>query len=168
MKKLGPFFNTHRMVQEYLNKYYLPAIEKRKILLDKEKKIAKEFVEWKEKILYSWNKVKVVNIESNGFIKTVHVGESLAVSADIDLGNLTPDDVNVQLYFGPVEKLSEPHNFSTVNMVPSDKNSKPGVYKFTGSINCTKSGQAGYTIRILPKNNMMINPFELGVVYWAE
>jgi len=168
MKSLGPFFNTHRMVQEYLNQYYMPAIEKRKLLLDKEKKAAKELVSWKERIISEWNKVKVLNVESNGFIKTVHVGENLNVNTEIELGSLTPDDVEVQIYYGPVEKVNEPHNYSTENMVAQKKNSKPGVYKYSGSIQCTKSGQAGYTIRILPKNKMLINPFELGVVYWAE
>jgi glycogen phosphorylase len=168
MKKLGPYFNTHRMVQEYLTNYYIPAIEKRKQLLDKEKSVASSLVEWKERIIQSWSEVKVLNIESNGFIMTVGVGENLQVSANIDLGNLTPEDVEVQLYFGPVEKISEPQNFSTSNMKPQGKNSKPNIHKYVGTINCLKTGQAGYTIRILPKNKMLINPFELGVVYWAE
>jgi glycogen phosphorylase len=168
MKKLGPYFNTHRMVQEYLNQYYIPAIEKRKLLLDKEKNVARELVEWKEKVINNWNRVKVLNIESNGFIQTVRVGENLSIGAEIDLGNLTPDDVEVQLYYGQVEMLSDLQNFSTVNMAAETKNSRPGVYKYSGSIQCMRSGQAGYTIRVLPKNSMLVNPFELGVVYWAE
>jgi glycogen phosphorylase len=168
MKKLGPYFNTHRMVQEYLNQYYIPAIEKRKLLLDKEKNVARELVEWKEKVINNWNRVKVLNIESNGFIQTVRVGENLSIGAEIDLGNLTPEDVEVQLYYGQVEMLSDLQNFSTVNMAAETKNSRPGVYKYSGSIQCMRSGQAGYTIRVLPKNSMLVNPFELGVVYWAE
>jgi glycogen phosphorylase len=167
MKKLGPFFNTHRMVQEYLNKYYLPAFEKRELLLDKKMNTAKDLVEWKERVLNGWKNVKVLNIDSNGFIRTLRVGENLLIDADIALGSLTPDDVEVQLYFGPVEKLAEPHNFDTVSMVPG-KALREGIYKFSGSINCTRSGQSGFTIRILPKNKLLINHFELGVVYWAE
>jgi glycogen phosphorylase len=168
MKKLGPFFNTHRMVQEYLNKYYIPAIEKREILTDKMKHTAGDLVLWKDKVRNGWGSVRVENFESDGFVRTLRVGENLAVTADIHLGDLTPDDVEVQLYYGPVEKLSEPQNFSTVDMEPQKKNSKPGMYKYSGSISCTMSGQSGYTIRILPKHEMLINPFELGVVYWAE
>jgi glycogen phosphorylase len=167
MKKLGPYFNTHRMVQEYLNNYYLPSMEKRSVLLDKEKHKAKDLVEWKERVVNAWGKVKVVNVESNGFILTMRVGENLLISADIDLGNLSPADVEVQLYFGPVEKLNEPQNFGTVNMLPG-KEVKGSIYKYSGSISCMRSGQSGYTIRILPKHDLLINPFELGVVYWAE
>jgi glycogen phosphorylase len=168
MKKLGPVFNTHRMVQEYLTRYYIPALEKRQLLVDKEKNTAQNLVSWKEKVTQEWKNIKVVNILSEGFMKTMHVGENLLVKAEISLGNLTPDDVEVQLYYGPVEKISEPQNFSTVNMKPVTKKTANGNFEYTGSITCSKSGQAGYTIRILPRHEMLISPFELGVVYWAE
>jgi hypothetical protein len=29
------------------------------------------------------------------------------------------------------------------------------------------SGQQGFTIRVIPKNPLLISPFEVGVVYWA-
>ena len=167
MKKLGPFFNTHRMVREYFEKYYAPSYEKRIILLEKEGNIVKELANWKEKIKQNWSQIKVINMHTNGSPKQVFVGEDFPVKAEIDLGQLTPGDVEVQLYYGPVDKQDDPNYNSTVVMNSSSKKSN-GFYLYSGNIVSQSSGQKGFTIRILPKHKLLINPFELGVVYWAD
>ena len=53
-------------------------------------------------------------------------------------------------------------------MKPNGKNSDNGVVHYKGNIVTKHSGQQGYTIRILPKNPLLVSPFEVGVVYWAE
>ena len=100
-------------------------------------------------------------------MKQIFVGEDFPVKAEIELGALTPDDVEVQLYYGPIDKQDDPNFSSTVIMNSATKKSN-GYYQFTGNIVSQSSGQKGFTIRILPKHRLLINPFELGVVYWAN
>ncbi len=169
MKKLGPFFNTHRMVQEYFEKYYSQSYEKRILLMEKKWNKGKELTEWKEKVKSNWNNIKVLNIETNGSSgKQLLVGEEFPVKAEIDLGSLAPDDVDVQIYYGPLEENGNPQNNSTVIMNVDSRKSKNGFYKYIGQVPCARSGHQGYTIRILPKNPLLIHPFELDVVYWAS
>jgi starch phosphorylase len=165
MKKLGPYFNTHRMVREYFEKYYASAYERRIMLL--EKGSVKELADWKEKVRQNWSQVKVINTATNGNMKQIFVGEDFPVKAEIELGVLTPDDVEVQLYYGPIDKQDDPNFSSTVIMNSASKKSN-GRYQYTGNIISQSSGQKGFTIRILPSHRLMINPFELGVVYWAN
>ncbi len=167
MKKLGPFFNTHRMVREYFEKYYTLSCEKRKMLFEREGNAVKELADWKEKVRYNWSQVKVINTLTNGTTKQVFVGEDFPVKAEIELGNLTPDDVEVQLYYGPMDKQDDPNYSSTVVMETNSKKDN-GLYIYSGNIVSQNSGQKGFTIRILPKHKLLINPFELGVVYWAN
>ncbi len=167
MKKLGPFFNTHRMVQEYFEKYYSKSFEKRTLLKERKWHLAKELTAWKGNILQNWNSVKLVNTDLNGAAsRQLFVGEELPVKAEIDLGSLTPEDVEVQIYFGPLEN-NNPQNNATVVMSPESRKSKNGFYRYSGNVKCSRSGQQGYTIRIVPKHALMIHPFELDVVYWA-
>ncbi len=168
MKKLGPFFNTHRMVQEYFQKYYSKSYEKKILLMEKKWNKGKELTEWKENVLSNWSKVKVLNYETDGNSSHLLVGEEFPVKAEIDLGSLTPDDVEVQIYYGPLEGENNPQNNSTVVMYPDSRKSKNGYSKYTGSVICTRSGQQGFTIRILPKHILLTHPFELGVIYWAS
>jgi starch phosphorylase len=167
MKKLGPFFNTHRMIQEYFEKYYAPSFEKRILLLDKDGDTVKKLAAWKQNVINNWQQIRIVNVTSNGIAKQIYVGEDFPVRAEIDLGSLTPDDVEVQIYYGPFDKKDDPYNSSSVVMKTDEKNQND-FYSYSGSIVSQNSGHKGFTIRILPKNDLLINPFELGVVYWAN
>ena len=168
MKKLGPVFNTHRMVQEYFDKYYKPSFELRKQLSQSEWRKCKELTAWKAKVIENWSSIKVVSVETNDNSKHIFVGQSLPVEAEIDLGGLTHEDVEVQIYYGPMENNDNPHYNLTEIMNVDQKKTKSGLSKYTGSIVCKESGHQGYTIRILPKNDLLIHPFELDVVYWAN
>jgi glycogen phosphorylase len=169
MKKLGPFFNTHRMVEEYFAKYYSPSFEKRIVLLKQNGAVVKELASWKEVVKKNWSQVKILDVHVNGNPKQIFVGENFPVKAEIYLGNLKPDDVEVQLYYGPVDKQDDP-NFSSTVVMNNDKSNEANDsrYLYSGDIISQNSGQKGFTIRILPKNSLLINPFELGVVYWAN
>jgi glycogen phosphorylase len=167
MKKLGPKFNTHRMVEEYFANYYLPSFQKRILLKGKKWEKAKELSLWENNLNSNWSNINVVNVEADGQSKQYKVGENFPVKAEIRLGNLTPNDVEVQIYYGPYEKQDNPQFNSNVVMNVENKKSNDGIYKFVGYVKCRESGQIGYTIRILPKNSLLIHPFELGLVYWA-
>ena len=168
MKKLGPFFNTHRMVQEYFEKFYLQAYEKRRELQKDKWKKAIELADWKDKVIQKWSQIKINKVLNGKSNKSIYVGEEFPVEAEINLGELTSDDVEVQLYFGPVEKQDNPESNSTVVMSPSDSKMTNGVIIYKGDIVTGHSGQQGFTIRIVPKNPMLTNPFDVGVVYWAD
>lgn len=168
MKKLGPFFNTHRMVQQYFNQYYSKSFSKRVQLMDDKWAQAKKLTSWKEKIKSNWGSIKVIKSDTNGRSKQLFVGQELTINAEIDLGKLTPDDVEVQIYYGQIENENNPQYNSTVVMNADFQEAKNGLYKYSGIINCVESGHQGYTIRILPKCAMLIHPFELDVVYWAN
>jgi starch phosphorylase len=129
---------------------------------------AKKLTSWKEKIKSNWGSIKVIKSDTNGRSKQLFVGQELTINAEIDLGKLTPDDVEVQIYYGQIENENNPQYNSTVVMNADFQEAKNGLYKYSGIINCVESGHQGYTIRILPKCAMLIHPFELDVVYWAN
>jgi starch phosphorylase len=41
-------------------------------------------------------------------------------------------------------------------------------HQYQGEVDCKDTGQFGYTLRILPKHKLLINPFELGLIKWAK
>jgi starch phosphorylase len=169
MLELGSFFNTGRMVREYLEKYYIPSFKKRQVLMDKDWAVAKEIAAWKAKVESNWNQIRIDNVNTSKNEKEIFVGAVYSVDADIHLGDLSPEDVEVQLYYGYFEKQDDPGNNKTeVMKLQSKKSNGSQVYKFTGGIKCMESGLQGFTIRILPKHDLMINPFELGKVFWAK
>jgi len=167
MKKLGPYFNTHRMVQEYFENYYKAAVEKRQIFAEKKWNNAKELAAWKENMHKNWSSIRMVGLENPDNSKSIFVGEDLAITAELSLGELTPQDVEVQAYYGPVDHQDNPEFNETIVLKSESRKTKDGSYKYTGSITTRRSGQQGFTIRVLPKHPLLINPFEMGLVYWG-
>ncbi len=167
MKKLGPYFNTHRMVQEYFENYYKAAIEKRQIFAEKKWGNAKELAAWKENMHRNWNNIRLVHLVNPDNSKSVFVGKEIAISTELSLGELTPQDVEVQVYYGPVDHQDNPEYNETIVLRSDSQKTKDGIYKYSGSITTRRSGQQGFTIRVLPKHPLLINPFEMGLVYWA-
>ncbi|MBZ0276160.1 MAG: alpha-glucan family phosphorylase, partial [Anaerolineae bacterium] len=101
MRTLAPYFNTHRMVQEYTTTYYIPNFERVKEITQNDLQAGIAFAAWQTRMESVWPQVKVKNVEiSRGQIK---VGTEVEVTAQVDLGQLTPSDVRVQLYYGQLD-----------------------------------------------------------------
>ena len=167
MKTLGPQYTSHRMVNEYAKKFYFTSYEKRMNLMKNNWEKGKEFSKWKSRLYENWNKIKFISIseeEKNGDLK---VGLAYPILAEIELGDLTPNDVDVQIYYGKVDEGIEGTK-SIVAMTHVLKKNKSTKYIYRGEINCKDTGQFGFTLRVLPKHPQLINPFELGLIRWAE
>lgn len=167
MKTLAPIFNTHRMVRQYATKFYLPAHNNRRMLMANNWLEAKNFMTWKNNIVSNWNAIKFIKVESEHHNGEVKIGSSYKISADIDMPNLTPEDVEVQIYYGKVDDQNIAFANSFMEMTCLTKKSTSGKYKYEGVIDCSKTGQFGYTLRILPKHPLLTNKFELGLIKWA-
>ncbi len=167
MRDLGPIFNTNRMVEEYTTKFYLTADKKRNYLKENNWAKAKEFTIWKSNLLKNWNQIKFVDAKVLREDSEIKVDSKYALSAEVYLGELTPDDVEVQIYYGKVDEKEDTTNNYAITMrhVSSDKEKK--THKFEGEIVCKSTGHFGFTFRILPKHELLINPFELSVIHWA-
>lgn len=166
MKKLGPVYSSHRMVEQYSKKFYFASHEKRMTLMKNDWEKGKEFSKWKSRLYDNWNRVKFLSIseeEKNGDLK---VGLKYPILAEVELGDLTPDDVDVQIYYGKVDEGIDGTK-SFVTMTHVIKKTKSSKYIYRGEINCKDTGQFGFTLRLLPKHSLLINQFELGLIRWA-
>jgi glycogen phosphorylase len=167
MKKLAPEFNSNRMVEQYFKKFYNPSIESRKLLTKNNYQQVKILSEWKKKVRNNWSQIKFVNIEYDGSSSEIKVGSEFNVKAEVFLGELTPEDVELQIYFGSIDKQYIAYANSFVSMQIEKNKTKNNTHIYKGSIVTQNSGQYGFTIRILPKNPLLRTPFDLGLINWA-
>ena len=164
MATICPVFNTHRMLEEYSNKFYITAAATWKKITADNYKQAIELSEWKKQIETDWAKIKVNLVEFENH-KKIPVRTKIPVSLDAELGQIHPDTIKVELYFGP---LNSKHEFTstTCSEMKYEGNDDWGNFHFTGEIYCENTGKSGFLIRILPKHELQLNPYQAGKILW--
>ena len=164
MRTLAPVFNTNRMVKEYTEKLYLPAEARGKQLAADGLKRSIELARAKDRLRHRWGGIKIVGVHAsgNGHYK---VGQSMQVEALVDLPDLEPGDINVQLYAGGVNAQGSFEQAQTL-MMKHERQMGPGRHLFVGQITCGTSGRHGYAVRIVPANPDLATAFEPGLITW--
>jgi starch phosphorylase len=165
MGTVCPVFNTNRMVQEYMEKCYAPSADRFERLTQEKLKRAAALADWRRRLAREWNQVRVEQVEASG-ADPMHVGNQLEVNARISLGNLKPDDVEVQLFHGLVDNAGDiPHPAALA--MSHNGTAQGNALSFKGTIPCRASGNYGYAVRVLPKNPDLANSFEPGLICWG-
>jgi starch phosphorylase len=164
MRKLAPVFSTNRMVRDYADMMYVPAFDRGEGLSGEGLKRAVELARQKELLRDRWGGIRIVGVHAsgNGHYK---VGQNMQVEALVDLPELKPDDVQVQLYAGPLNASGSFENAQPMDM-SHVREMGPGRHLFTGTVQCASSGRHGYAIRVVPGGRDLATPFEPGLILW--
>jgi starch phosphorylase len=166
MREHAGVFNTNRMVREYTERGYLPALQRRERLSAEDWQRAKALAAWKARVEQEWAQVRIERVwaeRPDG--QDLEVGDHLQVQAQVQLGGLKPTDVSVQLYYGPLNHAGLIREGASLPMLIAQSKGK-GRYIFAGAILCQTSGQHGYALRIVPQHEDLGSPFEMGLVRW--
>ncbi len=162
---LVPVFNTNRMVEEYLERCYLPANRREAVLTADKFKPAAELAAWRRRLASDWQAVRIDSVEAPTG-QMLRVGEPFPVSVGVHLGGVKPDDVEVQLYYGRTDADGQIVDAKTAALAP-DGTTSGGVVRFAGTVPCKASGQFGFSVRVLPKHAHLPNLFEPGLLMWG-
>ncbi|HEX9017303.1 MAG TPA: alpha-glucan family phosphorylase, partial [Chloroflexota bacterium] len=166
LRRLCPVYNTHRMVMEYTQSMYVPSFDRYRTLGEEGGLKAQELARWKTELRNRWPEVRFVRIDADS-PSEVPVGSQVNVRADVHLGSIRPEDVDVELYQGTVDANLEIRSGMPLPMVLVERNGD-GTYGYSGSIPCATSGLRGYALRVLPKNDDLSNQYEPGLILWAQ
>lgn len=165
IKTVGGNYNTNRMLCDYLNNLYIPQIRTITSSYSNPDNI-NTLVEWEKNIRDNWNNVRIISQGSLDELST-NAGDNTKMACKVYLGNLTPDDVMVELYYG---KFSNTTLFTdgTYQEMKLKDTLDNNIYEYESDLAIDNGGNYGYTFRILPKNDLLINKQDLGLVKWLE
>jgi len=124
---------------------------------------AGELAAWKQRVRGGWNGVRVEHVESSGVGDAPEIGTVMTVRAFVSLGELSPDDVDVQLVHGVIDSEDQLVGASTESLAVGETY-QGGRHRFDGTVTLGRSGAFGYTVRVVPKHASLVSPAELGVV----
>lgn len=153
-------FSSHRMVNDYNSRYYQPIINKQETSIDES--ISKRFIALKE----HWHEISLTNpvIAQNLF--QLHVGDTFTVTAEVHLGSINPEEVAIELYYGPITPKNEVSKSHSITMEHSEPLGD-GKHLYKQEISCIDTGRFGYTTRAVPKERSWRDIMP-GLITWAH
>jgi starch phosphorylase len=162
LQSLGPQVLASRMVRDYVVELYAPAAQSSHALADEGYAAARELAGWISRVREAWPQVSVSHVESSGVADAPELGQRLDVLTRVILGSLSPEDVRVQVAFGPVDENDEIREPTYVDLgghelVDDDRN----VWRYEGSVPLERRGAFGYTVRVLPHHSALSAPLDL-------
>ena len=166
MQTVCPQFSTNRMVADYFNKFYTNASRRYINMTSDDFKKSKELKSWKDNIYSKWSKVSFENTMSEMPSRNLQVGSKFEVKTIVNLGNIAPDSVRVELYHG---KLSMKYEITEPTIVEMKHSSDlgNGRHSFIGSLECVNTGQSGYAIRMYPYHKDLGYKFDMKMIIWS-
>ncbi|MFK4336589.1 starch phosphorylase [Kocuria sp. MT07] len=160
---LGPRVSSRRMLTDYVEQLYVPAsVSGRRAAAD-DGAAARATAHWIERVREAWPRVRVEHVDAQGVHQEPQIGDELGISAYVDLGPLSPEDVTVQVGYGRVSESDHLHERSYAVLAPV-KDLGAGRVQFSGPITIDRSGPFGYTVRVLPRHDELADPAELALV----
>ncbi|MGD9123544.1 MAG: alpha-glucan family phosphorylase, partial [Desulfarculaceae bacterium] len=161
---LCPAFNTHRMLEDYVDMAYLPAAGRYNALSGDGFRLAHDIGAWSRRIRENWSQVKVVEVKSPDRDYLLW-GEDIEVTAKVQLGELKPEDVACDIYFG---LLGADGNFLESYTEPMEAvGDNDGVYEFTGRLTIKHTGRLGLNLRVVPFHPQLGYKYALGLAVWS-
>lgn len=160
-------FSSQRMVKDYCDMFYTPAMENYEKLIANNAETAKALVSQKQRLLENFPRMSIEEPLIEGDLRgDIHVGDSFNVRVKVFLSELKPEEVDVQIYTGNVNVHNEIIASSSHSM-QIVKDLGNGYYIYEHKLVCSNSGRFGLTARITPLGDAWKNSVP-GFICWAR
>ena len=147
-------FCSLRMVRDYETRYYTPAAKRWDSLLADNVAEAQKMAAQIKRLRSLWKNIHIDPPERE-IREPYRVGDSFQVSTHINLAELTPDEVDVELYYGHLKSLEE-LSASHVEPMKVLEDRGNGNYLYGCNLDCDVSGRFGFTVRVTPRGDERI------------
>ena len=160
----GGKYSTARMLVDYTNQYYMPLAKlTKKYYLDID--TVAEYNGWKKDLYRNWKDIQITQTDNFDNI-TIDAGNKIEVGCEVELPNIDIENIEVEVYYGKILENGIVENVSIIPMELTDSDEEQKKYYFTAKIELTTGGNYGYTFRVMPKNEMILEPANLDLVKW--
>jgi len=158
-------FSSDRMVREYSTRYYIPAARNFKHLTADSALKAKELAKTQSRLISLWSSI-VLSKPALVTEADFSVGDTFRITLKVFLGDLTPEEVEVQVYHGKL-RASDEFEGSRAETMWLQETLSQGMYVYACTITCSDSGRFGYTARVIPMGDEVLSHTP-GLITWAN
>ena len=160
----GGKYSTARMLVDYTNNLYIPLINLYNEHFSKLDEAA-EFTSWKKHVKDNWDNILIEQTDNPENVK-IDAGEAIEVGCKVTLPNLEKEDIKVEVYCGKISDDGRVENITVVPMKFVSEEKEYKRYTYTAKISLSTGGNYGYTFRVMPTNEMLLDSENLDLVKW--
>jgi starch phosphorylase len=155
----GKDFSSHRMVKDYTDVSYIPAINAHNKYAENDFRIARALAKWQSELTTKWDQITVENIETPSIDISPKVGDKIPVVVKVSLGDVPPEDVSVEVLAGNLNSLEQMNNYESVvaTRLDGDVSLPRGQHFYKTEVICKESGRFGVAARVMPHNEQLVH-----------
>ena len=178
----GPQFSMRRMLSEYANSLYIPAMDSNRAFREDWGETGRQVAHWKQHIRNEWQSVYVAVPELPS--SQAKIGERIEVEAQVWPGRLSVNDLAVELVtiaategeeairpgpeqLHPVSSRTVPMHAAFQEPQDSEHHHHDESFCFRGILVPEETGKHSFGVRVRPHHPALIHPLEMGLSAWA-
>jgi phosphorylase/glycogen(starch) synthase len=163
MKTAFRQYGTHRMVRDYIDDMYLPAIELAKLRAKDNNELAMGLGEWRTRIPGRFATVNIKEVQVEGISGDVfRLGNRLTVTAKVDRGQLLTEEIVVEFV------AATPDEETVVDCIPMQlKHSEGSTLLYRATYSPSESGPVRYGVRVLPTHPGLASKCDPRLIRWS-
>ena len=155
-------FNMNRMLCDYLEKSYIPAMKDSACISDDDYKVLKQAVQEEKDVLKHWNNIKITsfstNIEKKGHLTE---GENVEVECCVRFGEAQPELFRVELFYMYDKN-------KTYKILPMESTHlRDDVMHYNYSLAIERYGTQNLNVRIKPAN-AIVQDIHPELIKWKD
>jgi phosphorylase/glycogen(starch) synthase len=162
---IAPRFTMKRMIDDYINQYYTPQIERSKRLLNDNYSLTRELVQWKKNVTEKWSDIEVLEVNyPDSSIRPLSMGEMFEARISLRLNDLEAKYIGVEVVHG--DKQDEViKNITNVFALDLEKEID-GVAVYKCEIQVPKSGVVNFAFRVFPQHELLPHRQDFPLLKW--
>ncbi len=162
---IAPEFVMKRMLDDYQSRYYSKLWERSKQLKTNQLAPAKDLAAWKTRVRKAWPAIELVNLETpDTFNRSLPLGQLFEAKATLNLHELKPADVGVELVFFTRKIETELDLVSRHELAFVASDGTQATYAC--SVPTSAAGVFEYGFRLFPKHALLPHRMDFGLVRW--
>ena len=162
----GGKYSTSRMVIDYTRDYYMELAKLSHEHYGDLNKVI-DFTNWKKNMYANWKDVKISQNNNLDNI-TIDAGNQIEVHCVVNLPeNIDCYAIRAEVYYVEILDNGIMEEIQTVPMQLVEKDDENRVYKYSSKIELKSGGNYGYTFRVMPQTDMMLNTANLDLIQWV-
>ena len=165
ISEVAPHFTMNRQINDYYSKLYYKLFDRSEILKENNYKTLKELSAWKMRVLRAWNSIEVIDIKiPDSTFKPMKLGEKFIAEITLDLAEVNPDNIGIEVLFGHKEMDKVSNIFYKQDMDLKQTNEKRVTYSC--EIFITRPGVFDYAFRMYVKNPLLPHRQDFNLIKW--